>query len=58
MWLSGEGSYVLCGLVGRMGMCHVTLWGGLVCIVCYSGEGVSDESCGIIGRAGMMYCVT
>ena len=44
MWHSGEGRYVLCGIVG-----------GQVCPVWHSGEG-GYVLCGIVGRA-VMYCV-
>jgi hypothetical protein len=47
-----EDGYVLCGIVGRMGMCCVALWGGQVCVVWHWGEG-GFVLCGIVGRTGM-----
>jgi len=55
VWHSGEGNYVLCGIVGRSVMYCIALWGGQLFIVWHSWEG-RYVLCGIVGRAGM-YCV-
>jgi len=53
VWHSGEGRYVLWGIVGGgAGLYCVAYCGGQLCIVWHSGvEGC--VSCGIVGRTGM-----
>jgi len=55
VWHSGEGSYLLCGIVWRAVLYCVALWRGQVCIVWHRGEG-RCVLCGIVGKVGM-YCV-
>jgi len=52
VWHSGEGRYVLCGIVGRAAMYCVAYWGGQLCIVWHIGED-GCVSFGIVGRTGM-----
>jgi len=52
VWRSGKGSYVLCGIVGRLVMYCVAEWGERLCVFWHSGED-RYVFCGIVGRAVM-----